>query len=247
MKWSNWLFVAIMLLLMAVFIALGFWQVERLGEKQALIAAVEERYTSEPVAFPPAQDWASLDPADLIFQPVEITGQYLPGQSVRIFTSLASTTARGAASGPGYWVVTPFALQQGGTVFVNRGFVPDALIDDYMTAESLPAGEVTIEGVLRAPEAASLFTPEPDPERRLAWVRDPGQLAALAEDDLSPIAPMTLDLAAGPEGTLPQGGETVIEFPNNHLGYAMTWFGFALITPFLLGAWLWRQRKTSNA
>ena len=42
---------------------------------------------------------------------------------------------------------------------------------------------------------------------------------------------------------LPQGGETVIEFPNNHLGYAITWFGFAILTPILLAFWISRQRK----
>ncbi|HTN61521.1 MAG TPA: SURF1 family cytochrome oxidase biogenesis protein [Devosia sp.] len=44
-------------------------------------------------------------------------------------------------------------------------------------------------------------------------------------------------------GVLPQGGETIVAFPNNHFGYALTWFGFAIITPIMLGFWLWRQRR----
>ncbi len=56
------------------------------------------------------------------------------------------------------------------------------------------------------------------------------------------MAPVYIDLPAGPEGGLPQGGETVIEFPNNHLGYAMTWYGFALLVPFLLFFWVRRQQ-----
>ena len=35
------------------------------------------------------------------------------------------------------------------------------------------------------------------------------------------------DAAPGP-GVLPQGGESRLVFPNNHLGYALTWFGLAL-------------------
>ena len=37
-------------------------------------------------------------------------------------------------------------------------------------------------------------------------------------------------------------GETVVEFPNNHLGYAYTWYGFAVVAVVMLGFWLWRQR-----
>ena len=35
----------------------------------------------------------------------------------------------------------------------------------------------------------------------------------------------------------------MISFPNNHLGYAMTWYGFAIITPIMLAVWLRRQRR----
>ena len=58
-----------------------------------------------------------------------------------------------------------------------------------------------------------------------------------------PVFPFTVDAPAGEAGALPQGGETVIEFPNNHLGYAFTWFGFALLTPALLAYWVFRQLR----
>jgi surfeit locus 1 family protein len=74
-------------------------------------------------------------------------------------------------------------------------------------------------------------------------VRDPQRLGALVDPALAPFAPFYVDLPAGPAGTLPQGGETVISFPNNHLGYAMTWYGFAIITPIMLAVWLRRQSR----
>ena len=40
-----------------------------------------------------------------------------------------------------------------------------------------------------------------------------------------------------------RSGETVIEFPNNHLGYAYTWYGFAIVAVLMLGYWIWRERK----
>ena len=65
---------------------------------------------------------------------------------------------------------------------------------------------------------------------------------AFADPALGPYLPITVDLPAGPPGALPQGGGTVVEFPNNHLGYAITWFGFALLVPPLLWFWARRQR-----
>jgi len=99
-----------------------------------------------------------------------------------------------------------------------------------------------LSGIARRPEQPGPFTPEADPANRIDWVRDIDRLALLADPSLSPFAPVYLDLPAGAPGTLPQGGETVLALPNNHLGYALTWFGFALLTPVLLAFWLRRQR-----
>jgi surfeit locus 1 family protein len=238
-----WGFIALMLVLMAAFIGLGTWQMQRLAEKEALIAAVAERQGRPAAPAPPVDTWETLDPQALNFTPLTLTGTFVHDQAVRIFTSLSSTTVRGQYAGPGYWIVTPFTLAGGGTVFVNRGFVPEDQIDAVLGGANPQEGEVTITGLARAPEQASIFTPAPDAEERMEWVRDPQRLAALADPALAPFAPFTLDQAAGAPGTLPQGGETVVEFPNNHFGYALTWYGFAVLTPILLGAWIWRQRR----
>ena len=63
----------------------------------------------------------------------------------------------------------------------------------------------------------------------------------------TPVLALTLDLPAGAPGELPQGGETTVDFPNNHFGYALTWFGFALLTPGLLAFWIWRQVRPKRA
>ena len=62
----------------------------------------------------------------------------------------------------------------------------------------------------------------------------PGRLATLA-GVTGPVFGMTLDAPAAAPGALPQGGETVVDFPNNHFGYALTWFGFAILTPCAAG------------
>ena len=134
----------------------------------------------------------------------------------------------------------------GGTLFVNGGWGPAGGAAAFAAGGPLPAGFVTLTGVGRAPEQASAFTPGADTENSIEWVRDPERLARLAAPAPAPFAPVYLDLPAGDAGALPQGGETVVEFPNNHLGYAITWFGFALLTPVMLGFWLLRRGRAGK-
>ncbi|MEO9299138.1 SURF1 family protein [Devosia alba] len=237
-------FVVLMLLLAAICVWLGVWQLQRLAEKEALIAAVDQRLDAPPVEVPAVSQWASLDLDDLNFRPVSLSGAFRYNQTITVFTSLSN--ARGAASGPGYWVVTPFVLTDGGTVFVNRGFVPEALQEAAVTDPESDIVPVTITGLLRSGEKAGLMTPAPDTSNRVEWVRDPARLAEMIDPALAPIAPFYVDLPAGAPGELPQGGETVIEFPNSHLGYALTWFGFAIVAVVMLGFWLFRQRTSSR-
>ena len=240
----TWTFVLLMMALAAVCVGLGTWQMQRLAEKEALIAAVDARLDADPVPVPPVDEWPSLDLEQLNFRPVSLTGAFRYNQTVTVFTSLAN--ARGPASGPGYWVVTPFVLADGGTVFVNRGFIPQdfqaAAVSDGESDES----QVTISGLLRPAEAAGMMTPGPNTSDRIEWVRDPIRLAAMVDPALAPFAPFYVDLPAGPAGELPQGGETVVEFPNNHLGYAYTWYGFAIVAVVMLGFWLARQRAAGK-
>ena len=240
----TWTFAVLMLALAATCAWLGTWQMQRLAEKEALVAAVDARLDADPVPVPQAEQWAELDLEALNFQPVSLTGAFRYNQTVTVFTSLAN--ARGPADGPGYWVVTPFLLAEGGTVFVNRGFVPQDYQEAAVTDGQGEDGQVTISGLLRPAEAAGMMTPGPNTSDRIEWVRDPQRLAEMVDPALAPFAPFYVDLPAGPPGELPQGGETVVEFPNNHLGYAYTWYGFAIVAVVMLAFWLARQRASGK-
>ena len=233
-----WSFIVFMLGLTALWVILGAWQIDRLAEKEALIAEVEQRLHQKPFDVPAIDYWPSLDTEIFGFHPVTVSGRYLNDKTILVFTSLSDP--KGKFSGPGYWVMTPLETADGGTVFVNRGFVPQSSSAAFAKGDSGPVGEQTITGIALKPEASGAFTPGPDKTNHIEWVRDPVRLAAMA-DITTPVLPLTIDLPAGDPGALPQGGETVVEFPNNHFGYALTWFGFALLTPALLAAWIWRQ------
>jgi surfeit locus 1 family protein len=174
------------------------------------------------------------------YQPFAVSGTWVPDQTVLVFTSLSEPRG-GHYSGVGYWVMTPLRLAGGGTIFIDRGFIPETSRAAFRTGGPLPQGQVELTGIGRAPEAGGPFTPGADAANREDFVRDPARLAAMDDPALAPVAPIYLDLPKGPAGALPQGGETVIDFPNNHLGYAFTWFGFAILIPPLL--WLWIRRQ----
>ncbi len=238
-------FVVLMLALTALFVGLGTWQLQRLAEKEALMAAVAERMDAAPVPLPPVAEWVGFDPEVYNYRPVTVTGRYVNNGTILVFTSLSEP--RGRYSGAGYWVMTPLALNGGGTVFINRGFVPQQMAPSYAEGGAGADEDVTLTGMARISEGVSAFTPVPDGEERIDYVRDVDRLAALSDPSLAPFAPVYIDLPAGPAGALPQGGETTLSFPNNHLGYAITWFGFAIITPVMLVVWLVRQRRTMPA
>jgi len=229
-RWLAAAFVLLMLGLTALFAALGVWQLDRLGEKERLIAAVADGLAGMPVPLAEATD----------YRPVTVAGRYVAASTVLVFTSLADTGA--SASGPGYWVMTALALDEGGSVYVNRGFVQQPLGAQYL-AISPPEGTQSLSGIARLGEARSAFTPAADLAARIDWIRDPQRLAAFATDLPQPLSRFYIDLPAGRPGDLPLGGQTVVEFPNNHLGYAITWLGFAVLTPILLAFWVFTQRK----
>ena len=228
----------------ALLVGLGVWQVERLGWKENLIAAVSARIHRPPVPLPAAAQWPSLDLDAWQYRPVTVRGHFRNDDEAHVFITL--TRPRGAVGGEGYWVLTPLVLDGGGTVIVNRGFVPLAKADPATRPASLPEGEVTVHGLVRLPQGSNMFTPAAQPQRHLFYARDPEAIAAAYH--LGPVAPFTIDADASPNpGGLPQGGETRVSFPNNHLQYAFTWFGLAAILAAFTAAWAWRRVKLGRA
>jgi len=219
----------------AVLLWLGFWQLDRLAWKEALIAAAASRPDAAAVAAPPPAAWPSLDwdAADLTH--VAVAGRYLPGEAF-VYTVLSD--ARGPHAGPGLWVMAPFETAEGWVVLVNRGFMPTAANGAVPPIPPPPAGETVLDGLLRRPDPPGPFTPDADPGKRLWFVRDAGELAgAFTLPAGAPVAPFTVDAAASatPPGGLPQAGESRRVFTNSHLQYALTWFGLAAA---LAGVWL---------
>lgn len=232
---------ALMLAVLVMLVSLGNWQLRRLAWKEALIASVSERPSLPPLDWRDERQRSRANDfrfaQDSSYRRIRLDGEYLAAKEARVFTSLPVDLAKGPASGPGYWIVTPFQLADVDyAVWVNRGFVPEGA--EWVLP---PTGRVTITGLIRPDDPPNWLTPDNDPGKNLFFSRSIKDLSAAKLLPLNgPIGGFTVDLlpeAGAP--ALPQAGETRMAFTNSHLGYAITWYGLAvaLIAVFLSFSW----------
>lgn len=216
------------LLLVTGLSALGLWQVQRMHWKHALVDQIESRVGAAPVPAP-----ATAGDSDA-YRRAFAQGRFLHDRAVLVQAS----TARGA----GYWVMTPFATEGGFTLLVNRGFVPAERKSGY----DRPEGMVRVTGLLRVSEPGGGFLRENDPGSGRWYSRD---IAAIARAQRleGPVAPYFVDAQAGTAGAYPVGGLTVLTFPDNHLGYAITWFVLAAMVAAAYIRVMIEERKARRA
>lgn len=199
---------ALCLVFALLFGALGVWQVERLRWKLDLIERVETRLAQPPIPVP-----AALDPEQFEYRRVRVSGIFLHDRE----TLVEALTQRGA----GYWVMTPLRTD-GGTILINRGFVPKG------RAAAKPKGQTQVEGLVRLSEPLGRFLRTNRPAQDQWYSRDVEAIAKAR--GLGPVAPYFIDAGASPRGVLPVGGLTVVRFRNTHLIYALTWFGLCALS-----------------
>jgi surfeit locus 1 family protein len=196
--------------------ALGTWQVQRLHWKEALIAA---RARAEAAPVLDLRDPTDVRPED-DFRSMRLVGRFRHDREFHLLGRVQGGEA-------GAHVVTPLILDDGAMVLVDRGFVPLDRLAPATRPEGQMEGRVAVRGTVRWPEPPGWFTPSSDPAAN-AWYRlDPEAMAVAA--GLRRVAPFYVAADATPNpGGLPRGGATFSPFPNNHLGYALTWYGLAL-------------------
>lgn len=221
-------------LALACLLALGTWQVQRLMWKEALIADIEARLAAPPLEL---EEIVALLAAgeDIDYRPVRVSGRF-DHAGEQYFLA----TWRGAS---GWNVYTPLLLADGRWLFVNRGFVAYDRRDPATRASGLVEGTVEITGLARSapPAKPSAIVPDNDPASRTYYWKDLNAMRAAA--GLDDTLPFFVDAGPGEAGMLPVGGVTIVDLPNNHLQYAVTWYGLAVALLGVLGFWFYRQRR----
>ncbi|AIT81145.1 SURF1 family protein [Novosphingobium pentaromativorans] len=207
------------------FAALGLWQIQRMHWKHALIARVDARVHAAPAALP--------GNAELIAKGSDGT-EYLRVRASGTYIGRASALVRAATElGTGYWTMTPMRMDDGRLVWINRGFLPEGS-KLAQVRKGVPQGRVSVIGLMREDEPGGSLLQSNRPGEERWYSRD---IAALSRSrQLGPAAPVFIDAQSesgagkAPGGLAPKPGLTVIHFPDNHLGYALTWFAMAFMS-----------------
>jgi surfeit locus 1 family protein len=213
--------VALVALGLAVFVSLGYWQLGRAREKQALFDAFMQG-SQETV------DASGLGFDELArYQHVRLRGAYDATRQV-LLDNMPSATGR-----PGYRVLTPFERADGrGRVLVDRGWVPlgatrealpDVAVGEHEREVSGILDVLPIPGMRVGPAAAPGSADWP---RVLLFPTEADVESALGVDVESRI--VLLD-AGAPDGFERKWRPALGFGPERHLGYAIQWFAFALV------------------
>ena len=218
-------------------VSLGTWQVERLAWKEGLIAAIDQRIHSAPRELA-AIERQFADTGDVDYEPVTVSGTFDHAKERHFFATYEGQS--------GFFVYAPLMLADGRAVLVNRGFVPYDRKDPATRKEGEVTGVVTIVGLARNPlaEKPSMLVPDNEPDKNIFYWKDRDVMASSVGLDPTRLAPFFIDAGPAPNpGGLPVGGVTIVDLPNNHLQYALTWYGLAAALAAIFGTWLRRRRS----
>ncbi|MFE9082558.1 SURF1 family protein [Brevundimonas sp. NPDC003935] len=216
-------------LLLGSLLALGVWQVQRMQWKEGLIAGAEAAAGQPPL---PLEEALKLK--DPEFRRVLLTCR---GLAAAPFVELQSIENSDA----GVRLVSACAVEGGPTLLVDRGFVAAEISarPPVNAADTMP---VVITGVLRRAPAPSALTPPPAEDR--FYGRDAEAMARALKVE-GPISPFTVfaTTSTNPDWGALKPSAPPAAFTNNHLGYALTWFGLA-VALIAFYAVLLRRRMT---
>jgi surfeit locus 1 family protein len=197
-----------------VLCSLGTWQVKRLAWKTELLTQIDAIYAAEPERLGREQLFQE-SPEPVFIARGTVRGRYVYSKEIMI----QPRTHNGKT---GYHVITPFALEDGGGLLVNRGWVPR----DWKNTKSDKQKKKTITGVLRRPERANLFVPGNDPDNNQWYRLDVEEI--IRHHDLKYMSPYVFYAE-----TLEENSEFPIPHDknwrprNSHLQYAFFWFSMA--------------------
>ncbi|WP_323122596.1 SURF1 family protein [Burkholderia alba] len=233
----RWLPALLILAVVAVTVRLGFWQRDRAHQKEALAASIV-RYEHAPARQVGAQPVAL---ADIEFHRVRALGRFMPERAVYLDN-------RPYRDQPGFYVVMPFKLADGGYVLVNRGWLPRNISDrTAIEPFATPAGEIEIEGIARA-DASQAFELGEGGSAAHQAIRQNLDVAAYARETGLPLQPFVI------QQTSDDGDRLVRDWPaptlgvERNYGYMFQWWSMAAAAAgFGLYAARRAARKTSGA
>lgn len=226
---NRFLPLAFVLLSTIILLALGTWQIKRLAWKNDLIATRDAGFSAPPIQLP-----ATIDHG----RQFDYRAVTLKGVFRHDLEQLFGAKARNNVLG--YHVLTPFVPTDGPVILVDRGWIPADKSEPASRREGLPDGETSLSGIARyrLDDQPGWFTPDNDAVAGHWYHYD---LRAMEEALGVELAPLVIEADATPNpGGIPIGGGAKHMLANNHLQYALTWYGLAVA---LIGVYIVFRRQ----
>ena len=224
---------ALSLAALVVLLGLGTWQLERKAWKEGLIATLVRMQNDAPIALPPSSEWAGMTAENSEFTRVRLRVEFPTARDALVFTS--GSSIRDDVKGTGYFVFSPARLPDGQQVVINRGYTPGRSYPNL-------TGSQEIVGALRWLEASSWFVSDHDAAGEIWMVRAP--LAMAQWKGWGAVAPFYIEQEAPvPSGGLPHPAPLKPRLRNEHLQYAITWYGLAAVLLVMSAIWAIRRRR----
>lgn len=224
-----WLLTVLAAAAFAVLVSLGVWQMQRLAWKEGLLARADAAASRPPV---PIQETLADGP-DAEFRRVFLVCRGLPTAPYVELRSLEG--GQGGVRLISLCHPDGFQLP----ILVDRGFVSDVISARPPVQES--DQPFVVAGVLRRVDPPGRFTPDPD--GRFFYARDRWRMAdALGGPTPANALMVFATNSSNPEWEALSPSSPPPAFTNNHLGYALTWFGLAAALLGVYAAFLWRLK-----
>ena len=226
--------------MLVVLLGLGTWQVRRLAWKEVILAQIARAEAAPPVPLPATPDAAapapstpaSSDPAPL--SPAPFTKVAVTGTLMHDKTALFGAEVRDTRAGPdlGAYLIEPLQRDGAPPLLVDRGWVPLKRTSPV----AMPHGAVTIAGYVHQADTPGMFAAHDDVAGRHFYTLDPAAIgAALGLDRVAPF--ILIALGPPPPEGVPIPAEHLPQPPNNHLAYAITWYGLAAVLVVVFAVW----------
>ncbi len=205
------------LLVVALTIALGFWQRGRAHEKEARQARIVQ-FAQAPALTLSA---AHIPLADVEYHRIEARGRFLADLTVYLDN-------RPYQDQPGFYVVTPLKLDDGGVVLVDRGWLPRNLADRTAIAPyRTPDGEVEVSGIARA-DAGRAFELGHGGSAPHTRIRQNLDVDAYAAETHLPLQPFVIQQSSDDGDGLMRDWPVVTSGVERNYGYMLQWWGMAV-------------------
>ncbi len=220
----------------AFFIWLGFWQLGRADEKQALLDQYAKAQQTQVEIT--TQNAANLPR----YQRAKVSGHFDPAHQI-LLDNMPSHTGQ-----PGFRVLTPFETSAG-WLLVDRGWLPLGKTRSELPDIPVVNDPRTITGTIdELPRAGiQLAAPPVDPKTPWPRVLSFPEQSALEQQLGHALIPGLLLLDA----SQPDGYERIWEvhlgfMPERHIGYAVQWFAFAVAAIILFVITSFRTKKATD-